>query len=249
MKKLLLLGVIAALGASARADITEIESATFSGEITYDYATWQVVPNASDRAYPLGIYNNLDAPAAANAGISSTALTSIWGDDIVTTDTGMLNDVSFTVFNSPSSAGALLTATVAMDFYRTSDLSFIGSFVSAPISFGAGLPPGFYSVVSITGLETELIDLDVTGLTVLQTVTSTTGPASRLGVVSFAPVVEGSSPGYMYIDSPTIGPAGYYNLGAGGVPPANPGYRIFVPEPTSLALLAFGGLVALRRRK
>jgi len=244
MKKVLLLGVVLALGATARADL-QFESPNFWGSMRVDAVTGVVSPEAGTRAI-YDVYNNTSS--SANAAFSSTDLTSVWGDNVVTVGTGLLKENAFTVYNSSSSAGPLLTAQVAIDFYRNSDSSYIGGYTTNPISFGggAGLAAGFYTIINVTGLDSLNIVLDTTDLIVTQTVLNPTGTASRLGWASLNPVTIGSSPISFYADSATVGAAGFYNLSGGT--PANLGYRIAVPEPTTLALLALGGVLALRRR-
>jgi len=171
------------------------------------------------------VYDN--TASAANFGVSSTDLASQWGDELFTTNTGILSTMVFTVFNTGSSAGNLLTSTVAVSLFDANTSALLGSF-NTNVNFGAGLPPGFYSLITVTNLDPLLINLNVTDIIVVQGVTAKTGPANRLGVVSANPPTVGASPNDMYISSTTIGPPGFYTFQNG---PANPAYQIQVALP------------------
>jgi len=139
--------------------------------------------------------------------------------------------MAFTLYNSSSSPGPLLTCSVVVEFYDGVTFGFLGSF-GVNFNFGGGLNPGFYTIASVTALEPLAIDLLGTDVIVTQTVTGTTGTATRLGIASLNPPTVGSSGADMYIDASTVGPAGWYTV---GTTPANPGYRLSAvsgPVPT-----------------
>jgi len=171
-------------------------------------------------------YDNTVSPA--NFATSSTDLASQWGDRLLTTTAGLLSSHQFSVFNSGSSAGALLTAVVGVEFYDGVSSGFLGSY-SANVNFGAGLAPGFYTLVSVTGLDALAINLP-TNVIVTQYVVSFTGGATRLGVASLDPPTVGSSPTSMFISSSTVGGGvpGFYSFATG---PANPGYQVGLAQP------------------
>jgi len=173
------------------------------------------------------VYDNTLSPPTF--GFSSTDLASIWGDEVFTTNTGILSSMVFSVFNSGSSAGNLLTSNIGVEFYDAVSAAFLGSF-STNVNYGAGLPAGFYSLVTVTNLDPLLINLNVTDIVVLQRVLGKTGPANRLGIASLNPITVGSSPNSMYIQSSTVnaGVPGFYNIAQG---PANPAYQIQVALP------------------
>jgi hypothetical protein len=105
----------------------------------------------------------------------------------------------------------------------------LGSF-NTNVNFGAGLPAGFYSLITVTNLDPLVINLNVTDIVVIQSVASKTGAANRLGIASLNPPTVGSSPNDMYISSLTVGGGvpGFYSFQNG---PANPGYQIQVALP------------------
>lgn len=193
-----------------------------------------------------GIYDN--TASAANFGFSSTDLTAVWGDRLFTTGTGILSTHAFTIFNTGTSAGVLLTANVGVDFYDSATSTFLGGYTTN-VNFGAGLGLGFYSIVNVPSLDPLLINLTTTDIIVLQTVLSKTGPANRLGIASLNPVTLGASPGSMYIAASTVGGGvpGFYNIGNPPLP-ANPGYALAVnPPPVSTKPTTWGRLKNLYR--
>lgn len=178
-------------------------------------------------------------------GVSSSDLASVWGDELLMAGTGLLSTHKFTLFNG-SSAGNLLTATVSISFFNAITSAPLGSY-STNINFGTGLPPGFFSTITVTGLDPLLIVLGTNDVIVLQSITAKTGPATRLGIASLGPVLVGSSPTSMYISSATIGGGvpGFYTFTAG---PADPGHFIAVnPPPVGTASKSWGTLKKLYR--
>jgi hypothetical protein len=196
------------------------------------------------------VFTNLQAGFAPNAAFSSTDLTAVFGDQLATVGTGRLQEFSFTLFNSGSSAGTLNSAEVAINFFRASDSSLIGGF---NVNTGAiDLAAGFFTTLNVTGLDGLGINLDSTDIIVTQSVNSLVGGANRLGLVSANPVSIGSSVPALYIQASTVngGVPGFYNITSGGAPISfNAGYQVVVPTPASAALLGLGGLFAARRRR
>lgn len=223
--------VLCAWAGSALAQVVAEPLGTFAGYTVHNRVTetTHLQPTAPT-ALPVIVYDNTLSPALF--ALSSTDLTAVWGDQLATTGVGTLQEMSFTIFNSGSSAGPLLTAVVTVEFYDANTVAYLGGFF-ANFNFGAGLSAGFYTIGTVTGLDALAIDLPVTDLIVTQTVTSKTGTASRLGIVSLDPPTVGSSLADMYIDATTVGSPGWYTIASG---PANPGYMVSVvttPVPTS----------------
>jgi len=173
------------------------------------------------------VYDN--TASAPNFGFSSTDLAAQWGDELFTLGTGLLSTHKFTLFNGGGSAGNLLTATVSVSFFDGVTSAPLGGYTTN-INFGAGLGVGFFSIITVTGLDPLLILLNTTDVIEIQTVTAKTGPASRLGIASLNPVTVGSSPISMFINASTVGPAGFYNISNPPIP-ANPGNQIAVNSP------------------
>ncbi len=243
MKTLLGAALVAAMAGVASAEIST-EAATFGGYVNVDFATGETTysdTHNSTRAFTM--YSNTASPA--NFGVSSTDLTSTWGDECIgVAYGGPLTGMQYTVFNSGSSLGSLMTATVQVNYYRASDGSPIGAWLGN-INFGTGLAKGFYSVVTFSGLDGLGINFNTNDLIVTQKVTAKTGLASRLGIVSMNPVNIGSSFDDMYIASSTIG-TGWFTFSNG---PAQTGYQIDIPAPGAASLLGLAGLIAGRRRR
>jgi hypothetical protein len=231
-------------GATSAAELGA-EPAQYAGHAYVNLSTGNVTwgsPEASPAAVGTDIYSNITS--AANAAISSTSLTSVWGDRVTTVGVGVLAENDFTIYNSSSSLGPLLTANVTVNFYNFATNGYLGGYATA-INFGAGLPVGFYSTVTVTNIDPLAINLNVNDIVVTQTITSKTGTANRLGVASLDPVTLGLSLNTMYINSSTIGPSGYYTLGAGIN--ANPGYRINALQAVPTEATTWGKVKSLYR--
>src|SRR5262245_39056106 len=67
--------------------------------------------------------------------VSSTDLASQWGDVLTTTGTGLLSTHMFTIFNSPTSAGPLLTVTLSLSFFDAVTAAPLGGYAGT-INFG-----------------------------------------------------------------------------------------------------------------
>src|SRR5262249_63113 len=96
------------------------------------------------------VYDN--TASAPNFGFTSPDLAASFGDELLTTGTGLLSQNKFTLFNSGSSAGALLTATVGVSFFDAVTSTFLGGY-STNLNFGAGLAAGNFTLITVTGLD------------------------------------------------------------------------------------------------
>ena len=194
----------------------------FAGTKTVNAVPSKPAPTPSLNAI---VYDN--TASAANFGFTSTDLAASWGDELLTTNTGILSGMMLSIFNSGSSAGPLLTANIGVQLFDANTSALLGSF-STNVNYGAGLAPGFFTLVNITNLDPFAINLNVTDVIVIQTIVSKTGAANRLGIASLNPPTVGSSPNYMYIAATTVGAPGFYNVQQG---PANPAYQVQVALP------------------
>jgi hypothetical protein len=173
------------------------------------------------------VYDN--TLSAANFGFSSVDPAAIFGDELFTTGTGLLSTQKFSCFNG-GAAGTLLTATFNIQIFDAVSSALLGSYNSS-VNFGAGLNPGFFATITVTGLDPLIILLPVTDVVVLQSIVTKTGTATKLGIASRNPPTVGSSPGTMFISASDVGPAGFYNIGNPPVP-ANPIYQLgLAPAP------------------
>jgi len=224
------------------------EPALFHSHVYFDFGTGAMyVPKGGATTELAGdVYNNTNPAAPANFGLSSTDLFAQWGDRLNTTGPGTLQENDFTIYNSPSSAGALEAATFRIDLFEGGTFQGLGGYTTGSVNFGAGLPPGFFSIVTITGLGGLNININTTDVVMLQQVDPTSGGATRLGIASLDPPTIGSSANTMWISAATIngGANGFYNVGN---PPlnANPGYRVNVNQPVPTQTQSWGSLKAL----
>jgi len=221
----------------------DVESPQTFGRIRIDMLNGRQTstPNQTDATGD--VYNNSTPQAPANFGFSSTDLNSTFGDRVNTTGTGLLQENDFTIFNSGSSAGPLLTATYLISFFDGPSGNPLGAYQTT-VNFGAGLPAGFFAVVTATNLNGLNINLNTQDVIVTQKLVNKTGAANRLGIASFDPPNIGSSANTMFVSSSTVGPPGFYNIGN---PPqnANPGYRINVNQATPATPRTWGKMKAL----
>ena len=199
--------------ASALAD------AAFGGYFTFDAATGETTRSQGSRS-GVDVYSNLSPPGTVNVVFGLLELDTVYGDQLVTTDTGTINEIALTVYNSDSGNGLpIVTMNVEVTVRRDADNSLLGQF-SADVDFGAGLNPGFYAVVTFTNLDTLATPIvtDTIAIRVEQQRISHTGGSNRMGVACLVPVEIGSSPDTML-----------FNGAVFGLPwPLNPGYRVSV---------------------
>ena len=238
------------LAATAVAQITAEPITGFFGEMTAEPLLVAKPGNNSlqGKTTPPGAltlaYDN--TASAANFGFSSTDLAADWGDRCFTVATGLLSTHRFTLFNTGTSAGPLLTAQVAVDFFDGPSATSFGGYTTN-VNFGAGLPAGNYAIITVTNLDPLAIHLATSDVIVIQSVLAKTGAANRLGIASLNPITTGSSVGSMYINATTVGPAGFYNVGNPPFP-AHPGYMIsLAPPPVHTASRTWSELKKLYR--
>ena len=259
--KMQMLGVAAILAAAGAAQATLVtETAQLAGMHRYNLATGSTTEvfsagrSVADRGSPATVlYSNLTAPSVAGNAFSQAGTTTTFGDRVTLTGTGgALEEFACTLFNSTTSnTTAITTGTMNINFFRASDNSLLGGF-SVPLApfVGAGLAPGFFTVISVTGISLATnINFDTNDVLITQTLSGANG--GRNGVVFYNPIAAGSSIQQMYLQGGTANlAAGYYNIGTSpNFLQANPGYFVFIPSPGAAALLGLGGMVALRRRR
>ena len=239
-----------ALAAPAFAQVVAEPVSGFYGETTGD-PLFVVKPGNNSlqgKTGPASLTTAYDNTlSAANFGFSSTDLAADWGDQLFTVATGILSEHKFTIFNTGTSLGPLLTAQVAVDFFDAPSATYFGGYTTN-VNFGVGgLTAGFYSIVTSPPLDALLINLTSNNLIVIQSILSKTGTANRLGIASLNPITVGGSPNTMYINATTVGAAGFYNIGNPPLP-AHPGYKISTnPPPVHTASRTWGELKKLYR--
>ena len=231
--------LLAAVAGAAAAQ--EIETATFHNHLYYDLGTGLMYAPKGGAVTQLAgdVYNNTNPVQPILGGLSFADLNTITGDRIVATGTGVLQEMDFTVYNPSTSAGPLLSGTFNIGIYNGSTNVLIGGFTTGSVIF-SGLNPGFFSIVTITGISGLNINLNTTDLLVTQQSATRVGTATRLGVVILDPPSIGSSFAASMFISNAANPAGYYNVGANGTP----GYRINESQPVPAATTTWGAIKA-----
>jgi hypothetical protein len=204
---------------------------TLTGEAIEGFAGNKIVSADPSKPVPVASLNAFaydNTASAPNFGFSSTDPLAAWGDELLMVNTGVLSSMKFSIYNSSSSVGPLLTANVGVSFFDANTSALLGSF-NTNIDFPAGLNPGFYMLITVANLDPLAINLNVTDVIAMQTVNSKTGPANRLGIASLNPPTVGASPLTMYISATTVGAPGFYAVQNG---PAHPGYQVQVALPS-----------------
>jgi hypothetical protein len=198
------------------------------------------------------IYDNITAPSAPNFGYSEPVTNNpIYGDTLNMTGTGVLDELTLTIFNATTggNTGTVTGGVMTVNFFRQSDNSLIGGF-AGNYTFNPVLQPGFFATITFNNLATLAtpVNIDTANVIVTQS-NAQAGTSTRNGVVSLNPINIGTSPSTVFISS-TATPAGFYNFNPAGTQ-SNFGYKIGVtPEPGTMLLAGLGlGGLALRRRK
>jgi hypothetical protein len=229
--------MVVAVASTARADLAAEPVGGYDGHFTVSLLSgverW-------DQGLPvtlsgLDVYSNVTS--TTNFGISSTALAATWGDRLTTTSPGTLEEHTFSVYNPGTSAGPVLSASFRVSFFDGPTGLPVGGYSTPPVTFGAGLLPGYYTFITVNSVNPLNINLS-NDIIVTQTVLGFTGTATRLGVVSLDPPSIGTSTPQMYIDAPPTGPPGFYTITGQH---ANPGYRVnVIPPPVSTHSTTWG---------
>lgn len=241
MKKVLLMvALVGLLAGPALAGLVTTQSESVLGYKANAYS-------ASGAPRGTVYYDNTTTVTAAASRLNPPA--EEIGDELLmtNTETVYLDSISFSVYNSSSSAGLLQTCDLTVNLYNY-DLALdqfllAGTLTYTAVDFGVGgLPVGYYTTFDVTDLYDPMNPIAL-GNDVLATLTisNLTGGSNRVGQVLADPPTVGSSADYFFR-------AGSW-LWFGGNPVANFYWKIdAVPEPMTLALLAVGALALIRRR-
>lgn len=243
MQKAITVGTWIAIILSCAAASADVEpAAQFAGRYFFDVRTGNLIDAPPALRFVGDVYENSLTPATG-AGSSSTALDTIWGDAVTAIDTGTLEQMDVSLFNSSSSGNTLPVNSInlAVQISRAADASVIGGF-SGNVNLASPLSPGFFAIITFTNLSAlpAPIVLDTTDLLIDQQRLSHTGGSIRMGIAHLNPIHVGSSPASYRVNGVTTTIQGLQ---------ANPGYRLqVVPEPASVGLLAWGALCFVRPR-
>ncbi len=239
-----------------------LESAKFAGAWKVDLATNtqvfvpadQYLRRTSESVVALDSLPGSPTPSV-NAGFSqATANLPAFGDDYTLAAGGSLNEMTFSIFNSGSAASGTPTPMTAINavinFYDSN--TFAGAAVSTPLgsfgstfSFGAApLAPGFFTLLTVTGITG--VSLPSSGPVLITQQLNPTG-STRHGIISIGAPVVGTTGGSDFYQRGNPTPAeGFYTS---GTTPLNVSYELIVPEPATLGVLAAASLVVMRRRR
>ena len=197
------------------------------------------------------VYNSLTS--GATGGTTSTDLTRIVGDDLNLSSGGILTRLQWTVNNSASGVGPILTMNTTIKIYDNTT-PYTGGVLANPllasitfgINFGTGLNPGFYSTVTSGNLGAFNITLP-SKILITQQNTQLTGSSTRYGVMLFNVPSPGTSNTSTYMKGVSTA-EGLYNFSTNNT--TNLGLSVQVaPEPGTMAALGLGAVALIRRRR
>src|SRR5689334_13163463 len=96
--------------AAAQGDVADEGQGVFYSHIYVDMGTGlQYTPKGFVMQLVGDVYNNTNPTPSTLGAVASTDLNAQWGDRVTTTGTGVLQENDFTIFNSGTSAGPLLS--------------------------------------------------------------------------------------------------------------------------------------------
>jgi hypothetical protein len=222
----------------------EVGTGTFQSHIYVDMGSGAVYsPKGAMTQIAGDVYNSTNPQSPAIAGVSTTDMNGIYGDRITTTGTGILQELDFTVYNPSNSAGPITSASFQINVFDAVTAAPLAGFTTSSVPIA--LNPGFFTIITVSGLSVLNANINVTDLVVTQKIAARTGTATRQGVALLDPPSIGSSANTLYISN-TATPAGFYTLGS---PPinANAGYRINVQQPVPAATKSWGAIKASYR--
>jgi len=249
MRKMLAVAVVLGLAAlpvmAGVGTVTPVSQSTLTAGQTFNAATGQLSQTAPSPRFAGTIYADVGVAGVLNAGTTASYPLPV-GDDIHAIAGGTMTSFTFGYFMPSTASGP--TGQVTFRFYTT-DISLTavppsppsGAFYTTTVTV-AGLPNSasggvYVSAVAVTGLSVPVgtdfwIEQDWSGN----------------GVPVGGPIITGDSSGAVGFSYSVFSQTGsLWTL-------TNSWADFFyvvnvVPEPATIGLLAFGGLVILRRRK
>ena len=244
----------------ASADIT-VEDAQFHNSVVKDMR-----PGSENLQFLVSglttVYDNI--PSGAVAGNSVTDMGATWGDAVTPIDTGYLDGLTLSIFNSATgNTLPILTTDLNISMFdaatfnptgtNTPILSFFGN-----VNFGAGgLAPGFFSLVTFSNLSPLFPGgPNINGpIVITQRLSNVTGGSVRAGIVHYTADTIGSQ----YVTAPWSATAHYRSNTVNGTGLFNSSTNRIamkitaVPEPSSFVVLGLLGLgvafVVVRRKR
>lgn len=236
---------LAALGpalASAQLSIEPVRG--YAGEWVIDGRTGAQLWSA-ERTRPLAlttVYDNLDSPenfaiSALNTGPA------VWGDSVITTGTGTIRSLSFTLYNGPRSIYSIGTPQLLLRFRDPANDQVLATAAYNP-NLSPAVPPGYYGILTVSNPPVPLT-LETRTLVIEQEMTIDDANVVEFGVVSFAPPTVGSSPASMYTSLGTQwGDAGFITIPGYA---CNPGYRLILDTVDAATATSWGRVKSLYR--
>lgn len=214
---------------------------------------------AAPRVAGQEIYTQLGVLAGASQGLNTWVTDDLALDWVTNSPAStVLDTASFSIHNQSNNGGVIDTVTLDLSFWVDDGASapggvttpLLGGYTGITLNFmdefntpGSGLAEGFYTIVTLAGLNIDL--LGNAGVWAGTRPTAMTGGANGIGQVGGGVPTLGSSWDGWYKDD-GVAPGFVW---WGGNPPGALVWELTVPEPGTLALLGLGGMMLLRRRR
>lgn len=188
------------------------------------------------------IYDNTVTPVAFGGNG-----TNFLGDNLITTGTGDVRELEFSIGNAGAvvaGTGTLTRLDIGILIYQFDGVSGYNQIYSNNFNdIAMNLPHGNFTTLTLTDPGVSLTQTDIIVAVRLSDPIGTTG--TNLFQVRANPVAVGSSDNDLVVGN-TTAITGFASFAGTN---NNIMYRVAIPAPGSLALLGLGGLAAVRRRR
>lgn len=185
------------------------------------------------------IYDNTVTPLAFGGNG-----TNFLGDNLITTGTGDIRELEFSIGNSGTGAGTLTRLDIGILIYQFDGVSGYNQIYSNSFNdIAMNLPAGNFTTLTLTDPGVSLTQTDI--IVAVRLFDPIGTGATNLFQVRANPVAVGSSDNDVAVGNATA-ITGFATFPTGS---NNLMYRVAIPAPGSLALLGLGGLAAIRRRR
>lgn len=204
------------------------------GYWTLDYATGEIAPGGLNLG-TAAVYDNTATSAGSGYATTPGDPNNAVGDSMWMANDGLLDSLSFSIFNSDTSAGPLSRADVEINLYDAYDI-VLGTIVLDDLTIDPDLNPGDVGFFTVENLQPESINLPYNCMYTLL-FTDVQGGADSIGQALYDSPSVGESPNFFY-QGPLDVSSGEHGVAfIDGVPVANFYFAISVENPAPLDIL------------
>ena len=209
-----------------------------AGYWTLDYATGEITPGTmafrTAAFHAEAVYDNTTNSTGSGYATTPDDPNAVVGDSLWLAGDGLLDSLSFSIFNSDTSAGPLSRADVEINFYDGYEM-VLGTITLNDLTIDPALNPGEVGLVTVQNLQPAGIDLPQNCMYTLL-FTDVQGGADSIGQVLYNPPSVGESPDVFY-EGPLDISLGEHDAFFGGDPVANFYFAVRVENPAPLQIL------------